>query len=350
MMNELRGFYYDGTTSARHPVTLRVASATLMVIGAGFTRSFPLAEVRPDPRLASLRRTLHLPNGAMCELESSPLQEELFRQLEGGASRHLHRWESSLRLVLVALVLAIAFVWGLLQYGIPFLARQAAFAFPPATETTLGNEALTMLDKVLFAPSQLPEPRRQELRRLFAGVVRSVSAATPCRLEFRESERVGANAFALPSGIVILTDDMVKLAQNDEELAAVLAHELGHVRQRHILRHVLQNSAAGLVIATVTGDILSATSLAATLPTAVVDAKFSRDFETEADDAAAAYLRQAGIPLSRFADILTRLQEEHNRRSGKEKSATENRVTDFLASHPDTRQRIKRFLHNTSGR
>ena len=350
MMTELQGYYYDGTTSIRHPVGLRIDAGSLLLTGDGFTRSFPLAEVRPAPRLGSLRRSLHLSNGGLCELENSPAVEEVLRLLEPAPSRHLHRWESNLRLVFIAVLLTVGLVWGLLQYGFPFLAKQAAFTLPPATEASLGREALEMLDKMLFTPSELPEPRRQELLRRFNGMLPMFALPGPSRLEFRKSGRVGANAFALPGGIVILTDDMVKLAQNDDELAAVIAHELGHVRQRHILRHVLQSSATGLVIATVTGDIVSATSLAATLPTAVIDAKFSRDFETEADNSAAGYLRQAGIPLKRFAEILTRLQAEQNRRAGKEEKETKNRVTDFLSSHPDTSQRIKRFQQDGSVR
>ena len=53
------------------------------------------------------------------------------------------------------------------------------------------------------------------------------------RLELRSGEALGANALALPSGIVIMTDDLVALAKSDDEIGAVMAHELGHVRGRH---------------------------------------------------------------------------------------------------------------------
>jgi predicted Zn-dependent protease len=163
------------------------------------------------------------------------------------------------------------------------------------------------------------------------------------RLEFRSSEALGANAFALPGGTVLLTDGMVELARSDDELAAVMAHEIGHVRQRHVMRHVLQNSVTALIVATLTGDVTSITSLAATLPTAVVDATFSRQFEREADDAAVAWLKSANVDPRRYAELLARLQAQLDTRSGdafKEKSPVHN----YLSNHPETGERIRRIV------
>ena len=50
------------------------------------------------------------------------------------------------------------------------------------------------------------------------------------QLEFRHGGYIDANAFALPSGIIVMTDELVELAKSDDELISVLAHEIGHVR------------------------------------------------------------------------------------------------------------------------
>lgn len=177
-------------------------------------------------------------------------------------------------------------------------------------------------------------------------MARASGAAAGCRLEFRASQAIGANALALPSGIVVITDDLVALARHDDEIGAILAHELGHVHQRHILRHALQNSATGLIMATLTGDLMSITSLAATLPTTLVDASFSRAFEREADDAAMAWMRTAGVPPRRYAEILGRLQAQldvHHGAVGGGKSPVRN----YLSTHPDTGERIRRIMKST---
>ena len=129
------------------------------------------------------------------------------------------------------------------------------------------------------------------------------------------------------------TDELVALSKDDRELEAVLAHEIGHLRQRHVLRHILQDSATALLVAFTVGDLTSLTSLAAAAPTLVLQAKFSRDFEREADDFALDYLARRGIPPDLFAVILRRMEQ---------RTATGKDGVDFLSTHPAIRERIER--------
>ena len=138
------------------------------------------------------------------------------------------------------------------------------------------------------------------------------------------------------------------MAKHDDELAAILAHELGHVRGRHIMRHILQSSAAGLIVATLTGDLVSITSLAATLPTVLVNASFTREFEREADDAAIAWMRSAGVPPRCYAEILGRLQAQLDARRG-ESTGDNQPVRNYLSSHPGTGERIRRIMKEGGG-
>ncbi len=78
-----------------------------------------------------------------------------------------------------------------------------------------------------------------------------------CRLEFRAGAIIGPNAIAFPGGIIVKTDEMVESAAEMEEVLARLAHEIGHVEHRHTMRNVLQNSAIGVVVATITSDAAS---------------------------------------------------------------------------------------------
>ncbi|MBI5110091.1 MAG: M48 family metallopeptidase, partial [Rhodocyclales bacterium] len=114
---------------------------------------------------------------------------------------------------------------------------------------------------------------------------------------------------------------------------AVLAHEIGHLEQRHGLRRVLQDSATALVVIAVTGDIGSLVSLTAALPALVLQSKYSRDFETEADDFARAYLARRGIPVDALTAILLRMEQ---------KAGRSNSAPDYLSSHPATRERVER--------
>jgi Zn-dependent protease with chaperone function len=185
-----------------------------------------------------------------------------------------------------------------------------------------------LLDKALLEPTALQLPRRQQLDALFTRMTATIKDGHRYRLELRKSKQLRANALALPSGIVIVTDDLVTLAENDEEIEAVLAHELGHVQGRHALRQLLQSAGVAAMAAAVLGDVSSISSVASAVPT-IIQARNSREFEIEADQAARQWLAANGIAARRFDDILCRL-ERGNGNSGN------SAVKDFLSTHPPT--------------
>jgi predicted Zn-dependent protease len=109
-----------------------------------------------------------------------------------------------------------------------------------------------------------------------------------------------------------------------------LAHEIGHLKYRHALRHILQDSATGLLIVFVTGDV---SSILGAIPTGLLLTKYSRDFEREADDFALQYLDRRGIDGKAFSDILLRME--------KERPGTSD-IPSFLSTHPSTEERARR--------
>lgn len=344
-MKPVRGYYYDGRSSARYKVELERDGSTLRLRGEGMDMSYPVSSIRISPKVGDARRSIRLPNAALCEIiDSSAFEHLMGKDGEGTLQRQLYRWERNIPLVLLALVMTIVVIAGFIRYGFPEIARHVAYTVPPASEATLGKESLTILDKYLMKPSKLPESRRSEVTALFDKIKESLPGAKEYRIEFRDSEQIGANAFALPGGTIIVTDAMVDLAKRDEELAGILAHESGHIRSRHVLRQVLQGTGIGLLIAVVTGDISSITSLSATIPTALINAGYSREFENEADDAAVVYLVKAGIQPKIYADTLAKLQAEHDKRSGEKTDSRSWSPMDLLSTHPVTSERIKRVL------
>ncbi|HEX9023279.1 MAG TPA: M48 family metallopeptidase, partial [Geobacteraceae bacterium] len=337
---ECPAVYYDGVVSTRREVSLYLHGETIRLFGPVTDKIYLVSQIRITSGVGAMRRAIRLPDGGLCEVGDDAFLTALERQQgQGRFSAILSRWERSLPLVLCALFLTVLVVIVFMRYGVPALARHAAYALPVSAESTLGRESLATLDRFIFKPTRLSAARQMELRSLFSRMTAPLPDGRGYRLEFRESPAIGANAMALPAGIVVMTDGLVELAKNDDELAAVLAHELGHVQGRHLLRHVLQNSVATLLMATVTGDILSVTSLSAALPTALIDAKFSRDFEREADDAAVAYLKKEGIPASRYVAILQRLQVQLDAKA-KGAAKGEEPYRNYLSTHPATRERI----------
>lgn len=342
--------YYDGRSSDRHTVDLRREGEILRVVGAGIDTAWPIEQVRSAPPLGRLRRTLRFPDGSSCEVDEGAETEALLRQAGVGAfSAFVHRWEKNLVLAGGALLFTALVVWAFIQFGIPPLAKHLALAIPMTAETRMGEETLTVLDKLYLDPSVLPQARQAEIHALFARVQQQLPEGAGYRLELRASKALGANALALPSGIVVVTDDFATLAANDDEIAAVLAHEFAHISNRHAMRQVLQNSAVSLLVASLTGDLTSVTALAATLPTVLVNARYSRQFEEEADDRALDYLLAQQIPVDRYADILRRLQQSHAKKDGtaaadQADQADSAAFGDLFSTHPETEARIQRAL------
>ena len=333
-MNTVRALYFDGKSSDGREVVLELdGRKVLRVRGGGAELAWPLAQVRASERIGSSRRRLYFPDGSQCETGDNDAVDAMFGAQTPAPARLLARWESGLRYAIAALLATLLAAAAIVFWGVPALAKQVAFALPAETEQLIGRDALAALDRAVFKPSALPPERQAALRKLHARMAADTGAAGDSRLELRRGGRAGANALALPAGLIVVTDELVALAKDDREIEAVLAHEFGHQRGRHILRHVLQDSAAALLIAVTVGDLSSLTSLLAAAPTLLLQAKFSRDFEREADDFALAYLKKRGIAPEVFAAILERL--EASRPEGRD-------VPDFLSTHPDIRVRIER--------
>jgi Zn-dependent protease with chaperone function len=154
---------------------------------------------------------------------------------------------------------------------------------------------------------------------------------------FRKSDLLGANAFALPTGTIIVTHQQVALAKDDDEIAAVLAHEAGHVVRRHGVRQLLQDSVVSLSVTWYIGDISSLVALA---PTALLQANYSRELEREADRYAAETLRLNNVSLEAMARMLVRLDES---RDSAEAGGSKEGMLDYLSTHPVTRERLEEF-------
>lgn len=145
--------------------------------------------------------------------------------------------------------------------------------------------------------------------------------------------------FALPDGTIIFTDEMVRLAQHDEELMAVLAHEVGHVVHRHGLRAIIQNSLLGFALLAITGDAAGSSELFLGLPVLLTQLAYSRTFELEADSYALDYLRAHDIPPIHFARLMRRIEQTTSPSS----KGSDPTWSGYLSSHPLTTERIQPF-------
>lgn len=326
-MIEIACRLYEPGRASAHDVTVRFYADGTVERAAPFDHVTRVAKLEISDRVGNAARRIVFDDGATCEtVDNDALDRALARAGRGGGGARLHRLESRWRWALLALAVTVISVYLLVDRGIPAAARLAAAGLPAAVHADLGRRTMGLLDRSVFERTGLPAATRSRLRRRLRATAGAAGLGLDFELEFRAAPRLGANALAVPGGTIVVTDALVGLAQSDEEVLAVLAHELGHLRHRHGVRTVLQNSGIAVLVIAATGDV---SWLATTLPSALVSARYSRAFEREADRFAVRYLRRAGIAPAHLGRMLGRLRARYGDGGG------------FLSSHPATRERIE---------
>lgn len=337
-MLEFAARYFAGDRPVAEDVIARVDEALqqLTITGAGFTQSFPLEGLQMESRLGDTPRVIELPTGGRLESADHRVLSQLENVL-GDSGGWLHAFESKRGPVMLALASVMLFLAGFVWQGLPALAWGASKVLPPSYDQQIGRAALAFLDREWLSPSGLPDDERQRIRDLFDDVM--VYAGDPRAMEllFRaghpvdEEEGIGANALALPSGVVLITDEMVAMAQTEDELVGVLAHEVGHVVHRHSLRGVIQSAGITVLVGVLTGDAAGMNVLVETAPAVLANSAYSRRFETAADDFATAYLIDRGRDPVALGTLLVRLEESLG-----------GADMGYLSSHPPAARRAAR--------
>ena len=331
--------YYDGVRPVGNVVTVLVSdNGMARFIGPDVSFSCHWEELDISPQLGSTVRSMQLPNGANCETDAHQQINQLENQYSRSAfSQHLHNLESRWHYVLMASVIVAGFTWGMIVYGIPSLAETVAYALPVSVDEKLTEGTLSILDERILDTSELDQETKQRFLEKFAIMIANTQDEHHYQLLFRKG--VGANAFALPSGHIVVTDELIEVAEHDDEVLSVLAHEIGHVVHEHGLRSVLQSSAVALLLTAVTGDIGSASGFAAAMPIILLETNYSRKFELEADRYALDYMQTHNIDTKHFASILEKITGEDE--------GHEDDAFSYLSTHPATRERIQPFLDNS---
>lgn len=324
----VNGRYFDARSAASHEATLSAAGGGQWRLAVGGREVlFDPAGVAVSQRIGNIPRRIRWPDGEEFETIDNDGIDALLGVRSSG--RFVHALERRWGIALLSLAAVGVVIFAVLRFGVPAAAGWAAARLPASVDRRIGAQSLQILDRVALRPSRLPVQRQAGLADLFQRMTAGLDDGHEYRLELRTG-RLGPNAFALPSGIIVMTDELVALAASDEELMAVLAHEIGHVRGRHALRHIIQGAGVSAMALVLLGDVSSISALATAAP-ALLQARHSRDLEREADGFARQWLAANRIPAGRFDEILCRMAGQQ---TGSEPPA-------FLSSHPAMGERAR---------
>lgn len=324
------------------------------------------SQVAISDRLGNTERKLILADGSLFTTQNNDDIDTLIKSNKNSDksskwSLRLHHHETKMTSVLTMLVITIVFVFGFIKWGIPWTSQTVAHALPQQTGDFIGKQSLDFMDRYFLKPTKTTKAKQQEISSRFETRLKPFASNDNIqyKLHFRNMSIGGLslpNAFALPSGDIILTDKFVELSQNDDEIDAVLLHEMGHVVKRHSLEMLTQNSLTTTIVILLLGNPDGISELATGLGTALVSNHYSRQYETEADKFAFNNMLKIGIDPQAFVDILSRMEDysttatdtddaedksEGKDTSGAVEEADEEKLSDFLSSHPNTQLRIK---------
>ena len=330
----IRGHLYEPGSSERVDATLACERGRFHLFRTGDTAGTEVEIRGASERLAGIPQTLTLGSG-----QHFVSFEELPPGFLGEAETKLSRWTdwlerfSPVRAAVLFGVLVLA-VLGL-RAAVPVVADGAAVLIPHRTEAFVGRQAFRELDAAMFSPTRLAEPRRARIEAAAQALARRAGIDPVPEIHFRDAGLLGANAFAFPGGPIVVTDDLVRLLEDDDLILAVIAHELGHVRERHGMRQVLRVGGMFVIASAVLGADDSLLEELAAVAISTVSAGYSREFERDADAFAGRLLENAGRSAGDLADAFRSLLDDCGE--------TCRGDAGWLSTHPGLESRIRAF-------
>jgi Zn-dependent protease with chaperone function len=233
-------------------------------------------------------------------------------------------------------VAAVACVALIITVLVPLMANQLASYLPPKGERALGDTTFEQIRRALDTTGLGPvlvcdtPGGTAALDRIKTRLAQQVALPYPVTVHVLDHPMV--NAFALPGGRIVLFRGLIEAAKTPDEVAAVFAHELGHVANRDPARIALRSAGSIGVLGLLLGDFAGG-AVVLFLAERLIQATYSKDAEAAADAFAHRTLAAAGIPPSALGSMFRRLQT---------KSGAPSALIAHFAAHPSLGDRIAR--------
>jgi predicted Zn-dependent protease len=206
------------------------------------------------------------------------------------------------------------------------------------SEIRMGREYAQMIDTTV---KLVQDPVITEyVNRIGQNIVRNSDAKLPFTIKVIDSDEV--NAFALPGGFFYVNTGLLLVADEEAELAGVMAHEVAHVSARHAVRQMTRGNLANIAsipLIFVGGGIGYAARSAAGIGVPISFMKFSRGFEDEADYLGLQYMYKAGYDPQSFLTFFEKIQAKEKKKPGT--------LSKVFASHPPLESRVSKIQRQT---
>ena len=335
-----RATYYDGASATAHDVTLsaNITDLTIAANDGSVLATWPLDQifaVRANYKSQPLRLGCKEDGEARLLVEDADsvayLKQHLPAKLFDQGSLL-----KTLGFAVIFAALTLTFLVGT-YFAIPLLAEPIAARIPVETEKQIGaNVAEDVLE-------QWPEceAREAEAAKGWAALDDLTSLLTEgTALENQVSVQLVSagmsNAFALPGGYVMVTGELLEEMSGPDELAAVLAHEFGHVEHRHSMVAFTRYMGTAFIVQLITGGGSGSSQWILIAGSELANISYSREFEREADAYAIARLTETGIGTQGMTAFFDRLAAQEGDTDDRFRT-----VQAFARTHPFSDERAE---------
>jgi predicted Zn-dependent protease len=320
--------YYDGMSNRRRIVRLTFADALEIGEEGAAPVRWAYADIRRADGASGIVRLacVSAPPLARLEIRDAAAAAALLSRctkfgavdVDRGGVAKIVGWSLAAAASIVALVLFV----------IPLAADWLTPMVPGALERRLGDAADLQI-ATIFGRKACGDAAGQRAFDKLVNALRDAAGLDQVTASVLQTSI--PNAFALPGGRIYLFDGLLAKADNPDEIAGVLAHELGHVKHRDNIRELIHDGGTSFLIGLLFGDITGSGAVIFA-SRSLVTASYSREAEQNADDFATEVMRRLGRSPKPMGELLLRV-------TGKEGG----KIPSILSSHPLTEDRLKRM-------
>lgn len=327
--------FFDGRSSRRRQVMLTLGDALeiaeLSDVESGWTVTrWAYDEIRRADSPAGILRltSTSAPSLARLEIRDVAFGADLVARCPG-IDEHQTSRRGIAKIVGWSVAAAVSIVCVVL-FGVPLAADRLAPLVPKPIERRIGDASEVQV-KTIFGRSMCEDPAGKAAFIKLVNRLRDAAGLDDDSMTAGVLPSSVPNAFALPGGKVFVLNALLDKAESPDEIAGILAHELGHLKHHDNMRGLIYNGGTSFLIGLLFGDV-TGSSAVIFASRSVVEASYSREAETNADTFAIEIMHKLGRSPKPAAELMFRI-------TGKEGGSGFT----ILASHPLTEDRLARM-------
>jgi Zn-dependent protease with chaperone function len=324
--------YFDGHTTARHDVRVELTPAVIRILSpeGAVLAEWPHDEIEPLSAPDNILRIGKRNNPSLARLEVHDAQlAAAIDDLSVPVDRTGLTERRSRHKVIGWSIAATVSLLLMAVFGVPEIANRLAPFMPYGFDRKLGEAVDVQVRSSLSSgfecgQAEAQKPGRAAFDKMVGQLERAAELPFPLRvIVIRNSD---ANAFALPGGYIYVHQGLVEKSERPDELAGVIAHEIGHVANRDGTRSALQAAGLSFLFGMMLGDFVGGGAVILAT-NAILKNSYSRDVEADADAYGVRLMTKAGGDPRALGTILQRIAGTH---SGMK----------ILLDHPETEDRV----------